>query len=279
MPGESITALTVWDPFEKGPSPDAARGAAPEGAGTPAAVQRGGLSDEEGGSSAQLRSHPIAFSPESPAAAAAAAAAAEAVSALHSIAAEGRPWGGFIVVGTSIDHTGCVDQAGGTGKEWDDESSTALQGRLLLLQLTAPTAASSGASRAAAAAGEGAPPPWEQPPRRRLQLLPVSQLHLPSRVLALCTGPASLRGLTSSGGGSSDDGSGSGSGRASTRLFASVGRRLVAYEWSVREQLLHRVSWIPTNRPLASLQVRLVSRRRCSGKPWCLQAQGCSGAV
>jgi hypothetical protein len=77
----------------------------------------------------------------------------------------------------------------------------------------------------------------------------VAESHLPSRVLALCTGGTNLTG-SSSGGGSGGGGAGD-----SSRLFASVGRRLVAFEWRQRQQLLRRVTWIPTNRALCSLQV------------------------
>lgn len=237
LPGESITALAVWDPFETGQTPTAAAARGASGAAhmpslrddEPAAPGARGQEDEVEGSSAPLRSHPIAFSPESPAA-----------------AAEERPWGGFIVVGTSIDQLGS-EGARNVGRQWDDESSTTLQGRVLLLQLTTATVASGGGSRAAVAAGEDGAGAWGEATRRPLQLLPVAQLHLPSRVLALCPGTADLTGLT---------GGGSSSSRAGSRLFASVGRRLVAYEWAARQQALRRVAWVPTNRPLASLQAR-----------------------
>ncbi len=253
MPGESITALCVWDPFAEGQSTATAGGASAEGAATAAArvgeMAEGGASgqrDEQAAPSSPLRSHPIAFSPEST------AAAAGAAPGLQAVAPKAQPWGGFIVVGTSIDQSGCGEQPTGAGKEWDDEGSTALQGRLMLLQLKD----FSSAGRAAAPAGEGAAAAWEEPPRRQLHFFPVAQLHLPSRVLALCPGTANLRGRPCGSSGAS------GSGGTSSRLFASVGRRLVAYEWVAREQLLRRVAWIPTNRPLASLQVSLRCSRR-----------------
>ncbi|PSC70412.1 Kelch motif containing isoform B [Micractinium conductrix] len=267
MPAETITSLAVWDPTETLPQqqpqqqPQQPQQAQQAQQGSPAragAADAGGTAGEGGGEG--LRSHPIALSPESPGstAAAAAAAALEAAPGATAAAAaadEERPWGGFIVVGTSI------DQGGGFGShpkdKWDDESSAVLQGRLLLLQLTTATAASaSGAGGSGAPAAASAAEPWE-PPRRRLQLLPVAQMRLPSRVLALCPGSTRLTGSAASAGaaGAGASAGGSREGPAAPRLFASVGRRLVALEWRARQQLLRRVAWTPTNRPLASLQV------------------------
>ena len=240
MAGESITALTVWDPSQ----PQPGTGSTGEAAGAePGAVAASG--EEQAGAPAvgSLRSHPITLEPESPSSAAVAAAAA---------ARDERPWGGFIVAGTAI----CDSEGGGggSGKAWADETSIGLQGRLLLLQVAPATFASAGGSRAGATSSAAAAAPGEEPAeqRRQLQLLPVAELHLPSRVLALCTGGTSLIGSSSGGG----CGGSSGGVSDSSRLFASVGRRLVAFEWRQRQQLLRRVTWIPTNRPLCSLQVR-----------------------
>ncbi len=164
---------------------------------------------------------------------------------------------------------------------WDDETSLRLQGRLLLLQVTTPTAASAGGSRGggaaatSAAAADAGPAasgggsgwdqgqPEEQAPRRRLQLLAVAEMHLPSRVLALCPGSTRILGDHSgrsskgnAGGGGGGDSSSSGSPEAAEpRLFAAVGRRLVSLEWRARQQMLRRVAWVPTARPITSLQV------------------------
>lgn len=185
----------------------------------------------------RLRSHPITVAPESPHAAAAAVAAAAAASG------HDAPWGGFVAVGTSIRQTG----DDGEPLPWNDESNGTLQGRLILLQLCSATSAAAGA----ATAPRGHSPSPERRPRRRLQLRPVAELHLPSRVLALCAGSTDMTGRHSSSGGSGSRGD-----VAASRLFASVGRRLVSFEWRPRQQLLRRVLWAPTLRPVCSLQVR-----------------------
>ena len=290
MPAETITSLAVWDPTETLPQqqpqqqPQQPQQAQQAQQGSPAragAADAGGTAGEGGGEG--LRSHPIALSPESPGstAAAAAAAALEAAPGATAAAAaadEERPWGGFIVVGTSI------DQGGGFGShpkdKWDDESSAVLQGRLLLLQLTTATAASaSGAGGSGAPAAASAAEPWEPPRRLRLQLLPVAQLRLPSRVLALCPGSTRLTGSAASAGaaGAGASAGGSREGPAAPRLFASVGRRLVALEWRARQQLLRRVAWTPTNRPLASLQVGSCAWEDQQGRPGATASRGAAG--
>jgi hypothetical protein len=186
-------------------------------------------------------------------------------------AGDEHPWGGFLVVGTSID--GSMEGGlPGEPEEWEDETSTRLQGRLLLLQLAAATSASGGGSRAAAAWRDAAAAcegeQQQQQPRRPLQLIAVAELHLPSRVTALCPGGRQLTGLKplSSSSGSSSSGGG---GDTSSRLFAAVGRRVVSFEWQQRQQLLRRVAWLPTMRAITSLRVSICQPCCCHRTPNC----------
>ena len=179
-------------------------------------------------------------------------------------------------MGTTIGSGGGEEGEEGEKQQWDDESGGELQGRLLLLQLAAPTAASAGGSRAAAWQ-EAAPWQEAEAPRRQLQLLPVAELHLPSRVLALCPGTTRLTGAGPGPGPASAaaaSGTGTGAGVGS-RLFASVGRRLVAFEWRQRQQALRRVTWIPTNRPLCDLKVCVLPQAAASWMPRLVKAGSC----
>lgn len=235
-----MTALAVWDPSQPCPQAHAAadieRGEGPAAA---AAAAEAGVG-REGGPPGSPRSYPIAVSPDSPSLLAAAAAAVPAAAA--AARAGERPWGGFVVVGTTIG--GPEEDVYGEPR-WDDETSSRLQGRLLLLQLV-PAAATPSSAAQRQGGGWDASPFAAAPPQRRLQLLPAAEMHLPSRVLALCPGHTSLTGAHDGGGSS----------RAVSRLFASVGRRLVALEWRQGQQLLRRTMWVPTNRPVRRLEVR-----------------------
>ena len=156
--------------------------------------------------------------------------------------------GPYIVVGTSIPNRR-------TGGFQDDlravpaAGRAELAGRILLLAL-APAEESRGGSEdgaggsgACASPGGGAPPP-------ALQLAIEHEAALPGRVLALCVG-----GCEEGFGGLEGSNGAGGGGAGGSRLFASMGRRLVSFTLSARSSVFRRMHWVPTNRPVTSLQV------------------------
>eukprot|EP00887_Chlorella_sp_A99_P007546 scaffold28.g7546.t1 len=279
LPQERITALVAWDALTLPPPTrwasraESAPPALPAAAAAAAAAGAGGVGEgaeeEEAATAMSLRSHPIALGSPLAAPAGQAGAAPTQQAQAQAQAQESRPeWrrlGAYLAVGTSV----------GRGN-WRDEGGTSLAGRILVLQVLSSSGGSADGSPAAGEQGGGGSPAHaleqereqqEQAPAAwgQLRLEPVCDARLPGRVLALCTGPAtapcpdstgassSARASPSAAAGGSDGSAADGSGGRASRLFASVGRRLVSYGLA-RYGQLRRMHWTPTGRVITYLR-------------------------
>ena len=258
-----------------------------------------------GASPHSLRSHPITLSPPagpplelgaaggSPQHAQHAEAAAEVRG--QGVAREWRRLGAYLAVGTSVPPRGS-GMVHGTpdGWWWRDESGVSLAGRILVFQVLAgadtPAAATWSPDPGASGSIPGSEPqlpqphpalqrqargqqpaggqqPWhqEQQQQQRLRLDCVCELRLSGRVLALCAGHDTPAGEAAAGAAAASSSSPS----SGSRLFASVGRRLVSFSLS-RHGQLRRVHWTPTTRVVTSLRVRPWGQLLC-----CVEGGGC----